>query len=243
MSTHSTLYGTKSFFFCTTNISSGRLSNSNWDPDNAMSWWGSSVFPLKMHECPERQAKRSHRQWNAHTGTNPSSSICEYISFWNFHRASRICAIVILIFVIYKLAEIFCWRSPAIQKDECLALGWPWILLSTCSCALLQWKQIEFSAEVSNVNMLRIQKLLLWNLQLTQHGWQNITFLCLFILEISVRELNCEVAWNWKWLVSNCRSFWDFRSSRSCKQELELQPFSGIRNDGNQDAQLVVDKD
>ncbi|PNT64619.1 hypothetical protein BRADI_4g30665v3 [Brachypodium distachyon] len=33
------------------------------------------------------------------------------------------------------------------------------------------------------------------------------------------------------------------RSSRSCKQEMELQPLSGIRNDGNQNAQPVVDKD
>lgn len=39
-------------------------------------------------------------------------------------------------------------------------------------------------------------------------------------------------------------TFWDFRSCRSCKQqELELQQLSGIRNDGNQDAQPVVDKD
>lgn len=43
--------------------------------------------------------------------------------------------------------------------------------------------------------------------------------------------------------LSGDRSSFRQRSSRSCKQELELQPFSGIRNDGNQDAQLVVDKD
>jgi hypothetical protein len=55
--------------------------------------------------------------------------------------------------------EIICWCSYTTQKDESIALRRCWIFLCSCSCALLRWKQIEFSAAVSNVDLLHIQKL------------------------------------------------------------------------------------
>lgn len=43
--------------------------------------------------------------------------------------------------------------------------------------------------------------------------------------------------------VSNCHLFWILRSPRSRRQELELQPLTMSRNNGDQDDQLAEHKD
>lgn len=98
-----------SLYFYTANTFSDRIGNRNRDPGNAMPWRGSPVFPREMHVCPESQAKRPPRQWSSHIRTNHVPSTCEYISLIhplrNIHRASSICAIVALSFVLYKVSE------------------------------------------------------------------------------------------------------------------------------------------